>query len=250
MRTQTLPRAVGRVSLTTTAGAKMPGGTRMGKMLQNINTAGVRLFLRTCFGEPHLAVPHMEVHDISTVNWKALREAGFEGCVFDKDNTLTVPYVLKVYEPLQESLAECKEVFGGRLAILSNSAGLQQYDPDGSLATALQQGLGVPVLRHASKKPAGTPNELEAHFRCPADKLIMIGDRYFTDVVYGNLNGMLTIRPAPFTEKGETAVVKTVRQVEDWVIQRWKRQGVCALEHPLVPSPFAAFRHDNRNTRQ
>ena len=49
LRTRTLTRGVGRVRLTTTAGAKMPGGTRMGKMLQNINTAGVRLFLRTCF---------------------------------------------------------------------------------------------------------------------------------------------------------------------------------------------------------
>ena len=47
--------------------------------------------------------------------------------------------------PLQ---AECQEIFGGRLAILSNSAGLKQYDPDGTLAGALQQGLGVPVLRH------------------------------------------------------------------------------------------------------
>lgn len=47
--------------------------------------------------------------------------------------------------------------------------------------------------------------------RCPAEQMIMIGDRYLTDVVYGNLNGMFTIRPAPLTMKGEPPVVRMVR---------------------------------------
>lgn len=38
----------------------------------------------------------------------------------------------------------------------------------------------------------------------------MIGDRYLTDVVYGNRNGMLTIRPAPLSLRGEPLVVKLV----------------------------------------
>ena len=35
----------------------------------------------------------------------------------------------------------------------------------------------------------------------------MVGDRYFTDVVYGNRLGMLSVRVAPFTTAGETRVV-------------------------------------------
>ena len=39
----------------------------------------------------------------------------------------------------------------------------------------------------------------------------MIGDRYLTDVVYGNRHGLLTIRPAPFTLEGEPSAVLLVR---------------------------------------
>lgn len=38
----------------------------------------------------------------------------------------------------------------------------------------------------------------------------MVGDRYLTDVVFGNRNSMLTIRPAPFTAKGEPKAVLLV----------------------------------------
>jgi phosphatidylglycerophosphatase GEP4 len=67
-----------------------------------------------------------------------------------QDNTLTLPYVLEVHPPLHASLDECRAVFDGRLAILSNSAGLFQYDPDGTLANALERGLSIPVLRHGA----------------------------------------------------------------------------------------------------
>lgn len=78
-------------------------------------------------------MPHMDVPDIRSINWHALKAAGFKGCVFDKDNTLTVPYVETVAPHLRASLEECKSVFGSdRLVVYSNSAGLLQFDPDGA----------------------------------------------------------------------------------------------------------------------
>ena len=50
-----------------------------------------------------LALPHLAVPDVSWVDWAALRAAGFEGCVFDKDNTVTAPNSLEVFP----SLAVC-----------------------------------------------------------------------------------------------------------------------------------------------
>ena len=47
--------------------------------------------------------------------------------------------------------------------------------------------------------------------RCPASRLVMIGDRYLTDMVYGNRHGMLTVRPSPLTLAGETLAVRMVR---------------------------------------
>lgn len=40
----------------------------------------------------------------------------------------------------------------------------------------------------------------------------MVGDRYLTDIVFGNCNGMLTVRTTPFTSSGEPATVRMVRR--------------------------------------
>lgn len=47
----------------------------------------------------------------------------------------------------------------------------------GKEAAALEASLGVGVLRHTEKKPAGGSAELEVHFGCPAHQLVMVGDR-------------------------------------------------------------------------
>ena len=82
-------------------------------------------------GHPELSVPHVSVPDIRWVDWRALRAAGFKGCVFDKDNTLTEPYALGIHQPLAASMQHCMETFEGNVAVLSNSAGLQEFDPTG-----------------------------------------------------------------------------------------------------------------------
>lgn len=47
-------------------------------------------------GHEELAIPHVSVPDIRWVDWQAVKRAGFEGAAFDKDNTLTLPYIGKV----------------------------------------------------------------------------------------------------------------------------------------------------------
>ena len=111
-----------------------------------------------------MAMPHLEVKDLREVRWDVLREAGFEGCVFDKDNTLTEPYRLVLTPSAAASLAECKAAFNDRIVLYSNSAGLKQFDPEGVEAQALEDALGIPVLRHEDKKPAGGPEDVEKHF--------------------------------------------------------------------------------------
>ena len=44
------------------------------------------------------------------------------------------------------------------------------------------------------QKPAGGAGALERHFGCDASKLVMVGDRYFTDVVFGNRHGSVSAR--------------------------------------------------------
>jgi phosphatidylglycerophosphatase GEP4 len=55
--------------------------------------------------------------------------------------------------------------------------------------------------------------------------MVMIGDRYLTDVVYGNRHGMLTVRVAPLTTEGEPYGVWAARAVEEYFVGRWSGAG-------------------------
>ncbi|KAL0293914.1 UNVERIFIED_CONTAM: hypothetical protein Sradi_6914100 [Sesamum radiatum] len=65
-------------------------------------------------------------------------------------------------------------------------------------------------LRHKVKKPAGTVEEVERHFGCESARLIMVGDRLFTDIVYGNRTGFFMILPEPLSLAEEPLIGRLV----------------------------------------
>lgn len=182
----------------------------------------------------HLALPHVAVPDIRYIDWAELHRRGFRGVVFDKDNTITAPYSLNLWGPLGSSLEQCKSVFGPDIAVFSNSAGLCEYDLDGSKARALEGAIGIKVIRHRVKKPAGTAEEIEKHFGCKSSQLIMVGDRPLTDIVYGNRNGFLTILTEPLSLAEEPFIVRQVRKLETSLVNRWFRRGLKPTSHSLL----------------
>ncbi|RDX75696.1 hypothetical protein CR513_44398, partial [Mucuna pruriens] len=101
------------------------------------------------------------------------------------------------------------------IAVFSNSAGLHEYDHNDSKVRILEGAIGIKVIRHRVKKPAGTAEEIEKHFGCEASQLIMVGDQPFTDIVYCNQNGFLTILTEPLSLAGEPFIVKKVLEVFD-----------------------------------
>jgi len=205
-------------------------------MQQNLNLAGIGLFLHILGGNQQLALPHLSVTDITEVNWDRLKQAGFKGVVFDKDNTLTRPFQLQVEPKLLSAVERCRLAFGSAgMALLSNSAGLTQYDPQGHEATQLESSMGMAVIRHSEKKPSGGAVEVAAHFGCQPHELVMVGDRYLTDVVFGNRHGMLTIRPLPLELGSEPTGVVLARRVEEACVARWTSQGLLPAAHPLIP---------------
>ena len=67
---------------------------------------------------------------------------GIKGIVFDKDNTLTAPYVDTAHEAVADALERSRRVFGTeRLLILSNSAGTGD-DPGAVLSFVVVEGVG------------------------------------------------------------------------------------------------------------
>ncbi|XP_071689422.1 phosphatidylglycerophosphate phosphatase 1, chloroplastic/mitochondrial [Rutidosis leptorrhynchoides] len=202
---------------------------------QRINVEGLLFSVSVITRNRNWVMPHVSVPDIRYIDWAALKKRGFQGVVFDKDNTLTVPYSLSLWGPLGSSLESCKSVFGNNVAVFSNSAGLQEYDPDGRKARALEFVIGIRVIRHKVKKPAGSAEEIERHFGCDASKLIMVGDRPFTDIVYGNRNGFLTILTAPLSLAEEPFIVRQVRRIERALVNRWSKKGLKPANERLLP---------------
>ena len=75
-----------------------------------------------------------------------------------------------------------------------------------------------------------------SHFGCSsASTLVMVGDRYLTDVVYGNRHGMLTIRTVPFRPASDKLVVRLARRLEDALLARLVARRVQPLPHALLP---------------
>jgi hypothetical protein len=48
----------------------------------------------------------------------------------------------------------------------------------GHEAAQLEAALGMAVIRHTDKKPAGEAAEVAAHFGCQPHQLLMVGDRW------------------------------------------------------------------------
>jgi len=188
----------------------------------------------------------VSVQDIRWLDWAELRRAGFRGVVFDKDNTLTAPYAPALWPPLAAAFDQCRTAFPpGALAIYSNSAGLKEYDPDDVDARAIEAAMeGVHVIRHDTKKPGGAAKEIESYFGCSASNLVMVGDRYFTDVVYGNRNGFLTVLTEPLNFPNESYIVKRVRKLEAHIISYWYKKGHKPFEHPLIPDARKIVKFD------
>ncbi|XP_074280712.1 phosphatidylglycerophosphate phosphatase 1, chloroplastic/mitochondrial [Silene latifolia] len=206
-----------------------------GAIGQRFNLEGIICSVKVLTKDQHLLLPHVTVDDIRYIDWDQLHKRGFKGVIFDKDNTLTKPYCLSLYDPLRSSLEHCKAVFGeNRVAILSNSAGLAEFDPNESKARALERRIGLKVIRHKVKKPAGDAEDVEKQLGCLSREVVMVGDRRFTDAVYGNRNGFLTVFTKPLSGEGEPFVVKRIRNVEDYLVKRWFRKGLKPVSHCLL----------------
>jgi phosphatidylglycerophosphatase GEP4 len=187
-------------------------------MVQWLNVPGLRIFSSVFFKQRHLARPDIFCKTISDIDWRLLKEQhGIRAIVLDKDNTLTAPYVDHIYPSLEQSVENLFAVFPKEsVAILSNSAGTPD-DLDNKQADNVLAQLGIPVIKHAEKKPEGFDEVLQ-HFDTVSDlqprEIAMIGDRILTDVVFGNLHGMLTIHVEPLTLVGDNMMAKIFRRFE------------------------------------
>ncbi|CAO3671695.1 unnamed protein product [Umbelopsis ramanniana] len=184
-------------------------------MVQSLNVSGI-VNAFPVFRNPSLIIPHLVVDDIRQIDYKKLKQQGVKVMAFDKDNCLTAPYENRISADFEPAWKLCKDTFGhDRVIIVSNSAGTDD-DANHQQADEVESTLGVPVLRHAIKKPGGGEALLERfqHVAKPRE-MAMVGDRLFTDILFGNLNGTYTILTRKIiSEKGDNAIAARIRRFE------------------------------------
>lgn len=160
---------------------------------------------------------------VCSIDYQHLHEQGIRYIVFDKDNTLTAPYSKEYFSDKVRLavLDTCVHQFGPEsLAVISNSAGCRNYDPEWKEAAKCEHSLQLKFIRHDKKKPAVMPDIL-FHFNITrAEQVCIVGDRVTTDIVMGNQHGCYTVLVEPLAPSKDNFVVRLVRRFEDkWLIK-------------------------------
>jgi phosphatidylglycerophosphatase GEP4 len=190
---------------------------------QSLNVAALRQLGRT-LREPSLLVPRISVKSASDLDMRRLKEEhGIRCVVFDKDQTLSLTYVDSLHSTAVRAVESSKLEFGpSGVAILSNSVG--SSDDEGYQSAAeTEEKMQLAVIRHARKKP-DCLDEVLTHFasrlgtNIKAHEIAVVGDRVLTDVLFANLNGMLSVLVAPISIRTDHPIAVLIRGFERRVI--------------------------------
>ncbi|KAG1830135.1 HAD phosphatase [Suillus variegatus] len=181
---------------------------------------------------PRLVIPHVIVKDIRQIDFLALRNAGYRGAVFDKDNCLTIPYKDTLVPQLEDAWRECREAFGeDNIIIVSNSAGTK-FDAGGIQAESVSFHLSVPVLRHDTLKPGySCIASIRTYFSSlrvpiPDDELVVVGDPSSASdaSARARIGGPLAIWTDGVWQKESMVMRWAEKRLVD-LVRKWARHG-------------------------
>ena len=191
---------------------------------------------RTLIRRPGLLVPHVAVRNVDELNYDALRAAGVASIIFDKDNTLTAPYVDTAHIDVSDAIRRAKDAFGAdNCIVLSNSAGSGDDAPEYTAALKCEAALGLRVARHPDEqKPqclAGVVDSLGKD----AGTVAVVGDRLSTDILAANEIGALSVHTRPLDTRGDNRAAAISRFLENrLLLPLLRRLGAAPPRHPAV----------------
>lgn len=164
--------------------------------------------------------PDLYIPSVLEIRPEKLKKMGIRGVICDMDNTI-IPWdedllaeeIILWFESLKSA--------GLRICLLSN--GLQQR------VHKIAQILDIDAIPIAVKPRKIAFYKALDKLSVEKDKVVVIGDQIFTDILGGNRLGLQTILVQPLGEK-ELFWTLFLRQIERLVLRRLQRQGLFPRE--------------------
>ena len=126
--------------------------------------------------------------------------------IFDVDNTLVFSETVETKKEIIDWFNKINNDY--QCIGLSNSWTIKKRKD------RIFQLLGCKIFLSGFKKPSKKLfNNIKEVYGVEASKMIIVGDRIFSDVLFGNLNGATTVLINPLSNK-ENILIKIIRRVE------------------------------------
>ena len=163
-----------------------------------------------------LLCPNRYYNTISEVDDRELDDLGIEGIIIDLDNTLIPYYRRQVDEATMQWLQKAQEN-NFKLCIVSNNFA--------SHGEGLARQLNIPAIWSAVKPRRRSFKRALQIMELSPQKVAVIGDQMFTDILGGNRLGMYTILVVPLSQK-ELLWTKAMRAAESRLLHFFSEQGM------------------------
>lgn len=141
---------------------------------------------------------------------EVLERYQLEGLVLDVDDTLVSLKNTELPESLKAQIAQLRQ--RAKIWLVSNNISETRIG-------AIAQSLDLPYISFAAKPFRGNLRKAVTAMNLPPERVGMVGDRLFTDVLAGNRLGMFTILVEPIVEPGKIARNSKIRAFEIWFSQ-------------------------------
>ena len=132
------------------------------------------------------AKPWMRVPNIAAISISHLKSVGVQGIVFDAYNTLTAYHVDELHPLIADAFHQLASEF--KVTVFTNSWSEKRHQQLERMFPT------IPIVNHRHRKPdpAGFIEAAKLLSLHP-QQMVMVGDRFTTDIFGGNRAGMKTI---------------------------------------------------------
>lgn len=157
--------------------------------------------------QPDLVLGDVVIH----LTPKLLEYYQLQGLVLDVDETLVSWREKQVSSELLAWVNTIKPI--ADLWLVSNNL-------SESRIRAIANSVNLPYIFGAGKPSRRKLRQAVQAMKLPVEKVAMVGDRLFTDVLAGNRLGMFTILVEPMVKPGEVGRPFSIRDIEVWISEQ------------------------------